>query len=353
MKCSTLCFLFLFSCLFSSGQTPDGNLQDNEQIIIKLEGERAETPLTNFFSHVRVIDARDDTSEVGYYSTGAEGRKWPKLYRISPSAKEGIAEWVTNYLGIKTEDASSSATLLIVLKKLWLSSAAVAARKKYDQKVQPKEQGFDPGLVTKLEVYLEKESTFYPMFKIDSIFTYNKSLSRYAGFYFTESLKQSLQRLFRIDFNEVLNKGRKLSSAELEAYNRKGLAAQILNTRNYKKGVYKSFAEFKANTPSISEYELRSGAMGDVLYVKENGSEYPMRSAWGFSDGTRLYINSCDKYWRLIRKQNTFYFAGIKGIEREAEVDLLQPQTGPLLTRTVFSTTTKYYQVDMATGEVY
>ena len=71
------------------------------------------------------------------------------------------------------------------------------------------------------------------------------------------------------------------------------------------------------NAPSLTEYELRRGKFGDILYVKEKGIEYPERNEWGFCNGTDLFINSTDKYSKLIKQQHSFYFAGIKGITKK------------------------------------
>jgi hypothetical protein len=98
--------------------------------------------------------------------------------------------------------------------------------------------------------------------------------------------------------------------------------------------------------------------MGDILYVMENGQEYPMRNAWGFCNGTKLYVNSSDKYFKLIKRQNTFYFAGIKGIKKKLKHDMLYASLYNLVTdtgrkKTKFSITVKHYKLDMETGEVY
>ena len=132
----------------------------------------------------------------------------------------------------------------------------------------------------------------------------------------------------------------------------------MLNEISFKKGVYKNFEEFKMNSPSLTDYDLRVGKLGDILYVKENGLEYPERKAWGFCNGTDIFINSADKYSKLIRRGNTFYFLGIKGIIRKTKHDLTRASIFNLATNSgvkyiSYSKISKYYKVDMETGEVY
>ena len=161
------------------------------------------------------MDGRDNSSEIGYYSKGTEGKDWPKIYTIPPNTKDGITAWIAIYLQAGTNNAAVANTLFIVIKKLWLSSEATEVIGSNDKKAQTN-QGFEPGLVTELEFYLQKDSVFYPMYKIDSILTYDKSLPKHAGFYFTESLKKSLEKMYRINFASVLNKGKKLSIQDIE-----------------------------------------------------------------------------------------------------------------------------------------
>ena len=358
MKGNSFLVFLIFTYMGNYAQVANNGLPNIDQLNIQLKYESAEKPLADVFSNIEVIDARDDSSKIGYYSTGAEGKNWPKQYRILPSAKDGIDDWVTNYLAINTKNTFLHTTLLIVIKKFWLTTAAAPATIQNDKKVQPKQFGFDPGILTKLEFYLGKDSVFYPMYKFDSVFIYHLVLPQHSDYYITESLKQSLKKLFKINLVDVLNRGRKLSMREIESNNNKNTAIEILNTPRYKKGVYKNFTEFKTNSPSILEYEVRKGSMGDVLYVKENGAEYPFRNAWGFCDSTNLFINSGDKYSKLIRRQNSFYFTGFKGVERKANLNILTASLFNMATNTgskhtQFIKVIKYYKVDIETGEAF
>jgi hypothetical protein len=245
-------FIFLSLCV--NAQTEKKGLQMNDPIIVNLNLEQSEITFSNLISEVKIIDARDNTNEIGYHSYDEFGKNWAKPFQILPSINEGIAKWITNYLGIKDGNEPSPSKLLIVIKKLWLSSEAEPAKNMQDRKLQPKQLGYDAGVLTKMEFYFEKETVFYPIYKIDTIFTYDKDMYNFTSFYITESLKQSLKKLFRINFDEVLIRGRKLSINEIELNNNRNLAIQILNDVELKKGVYKNFIEFKTNNPSITNY---------------------------------------------------------------------------------------------------
>lgn len=358
MKKTVFIIVFLAACFSIKAQIESKDVANKKAVKIQLQPELAEKTLTDIFSGITIIDARDDTSEIGYYSNGMGGRGWPKLYRILPSTGDGINDWITHYLAINTKTSSAPKSLLIVIRKLWLSNEAVPATDENDKKLQAKLLGYDPGIVTNLEFYLEKDSFFYPMYKVDSIFSYTETLPEHAGYYVSESLKESLKKLFNINFSAVLSRGRKLSLNEIVSHIAEDTDIEILKTNNYKKGVYKSFAEFKANAPSIAEYELKTTSLGDMLYVKENGEEYSLRTAWGYCDGSKLFINSTDKYSELTRRQNSFYFAGIKGLNKTTTHGLLPSTFLNFVTQTSekhtkVSKIIKYYKVDLETGDAY
>ena len=101
--------------------------------------------------------------------------------------------------------------------------------------------------------------------------------------------------MYRINFASVLNKGKKLSIQDIEKSNNKNSAAPILNTVVYKKGVYKSFAEFKANAPSMqAEYELKRGEMGVCFSLKKMAKNIHLEKPGGFVMGV-IYIYCCPR----------------------------------------------------------
>ncbi len=256
-----------------------------------------------------------------------------------------------------TKNDSLNKNLLIVIKKLWLSSAAAPTLNGNDKRGQPNE-GWDAGVVCKLELYVEKDSIYYPLYRTDSIYTFTENLSDNPSLFITTALRNSLSKLFTVNMDNVFARGRKLSVIDIYNSNNKNRVMPILTAVSFAKGVYKTFDEFKMNAPSLKDYELRKSELGDLLYVKENNTEYPERNVWGYCDGTNIFINSGDKYSTAIKNQDAFYFEGIKGIIRKTRHDApytslfnVVTNTGRKVTK--FKGVIKYYQVDMETGEAY
>ncbi len=353
----------------------------NNKLEIVLEKEVFSNAFSGSIHSVNVIDVRVDTLAVGYHylkpgdairyqvqpsasPKSKDNDKWSKVYHCSPTLAMGFSDWINEYLQCR-KNASVKNKLLIVVKKFWLSSEADEIRYEND-KIGQAINGWDAGVLCKLEFYLEKDSVFFPLYRIDSVFTFKERLNDYrgtrfddnAGFFVTSVLKTSLEKLADINQDEVIAKRRKLSLGDISRDFSKKLNVPVLNVIDLKKGAYKNFEEFKSNTPSIAVYEFREGPGGDILYIKEGDSEYPTRDTWGFCDGKDIFINSGDKYSKLVKRENTFYFFGVKGMTQKTKNDFWTSSTlnyisgnGPK--KTVYKLDLKYYQIDMDTGEVY
>jgi hypothetical protein len=369
----TILSLIIFVLLFivSNAQIKTHEINLSNKILLDLENESPLQALPFKIKKISVIDARFDTCGIGYLSSenhvlktgvrldtyGAISKKaWPKVYSLTSSVDIAVGNWATNYLQ-STKNDSLNKNLLIVIKKLWLSPAAAPALNENEKRGQPNE-GWDAGVICKLEFYLEKDSIYYPLYRTDSIYTLKENLSDNTSLFITTALRNSLSKLFTVNMDKVFVSGRRLSITDIYTSIKKNRTMPILNTGSFTKGVYKTFDEFKMNAPSLKDYELRKSELGDLLYVKENNAEYPERNAWGYCDGINIFINSGDKYSTVIKNQDAFYFEGIKGIIRKTKHDVpytslfnVVTNTGRKVTK--FKGVIKYYQIDMETGEAY
>jgi hypothetical protein len=268
-----------------------------------------------------------------------------------------VEQWMNNYLQLT--DKAVDRTILVVIKKLRLSKEVTPEQQNANTPGQP-HNGWDQGIVSKIDFYLQSGPDYFPLYRIDSVFNFaeNERLPDAAPLFIKTALKNSLAGLWSINIDDVKAKRRRLSFNDIYINYTKNEAIPVLKAATYKKGVYKSFEEFKNNNPSITIYELRPGRMGDMLHVKEGAEEYPLRNAWGYCDGTNLYVNSGDKYAQLVKQQNSFYFFGIKSVRRKVTHDLMYSSGLNIIQNTGRKNTNfimepKYYLVDMETGEVY
>jgi hypothetical protein len=87
----------------------------------------------------------------------------------------------------------------------------------------------------------------------------------------------------------------------LVQYTSAQVGTSVYDTHQYKKGIYKTFQEFRANNPSITgtiSVKNRTPAAQvyllsapDVLnLVDSTGKEQKVKKYWGYSDGASIYI---------------------------------------------------------------
>lgn len=75
----------------------------------------------------------------------------------------------------------------------------------------------------------------------------------------------------------------------------------IINASSYKKGVYKTFKEFKYNGPSITSEFLFDGKRLWLIDGEGKKKKIYQKDIWGFSDGSKLFI-SWHKYNEITEK---------------------------------------------------
>lgn len=331
-----------------------------EKIILKKEKARFKINIAG----ITIMDGRQDTSGIGYTP-----QRSARKYQLKNGFSNDLFAWFTNYLEIPTNSANRP-SLLINIKKLWVGDEASPIILGNGQAGLAK-NGWYRGTVAKIEYYLQKDSLFIPMYRFDSIVHFD-DLNRYAdkwiAAYITETLKLSLEKLSIINIDSIQFSKKKILLRDIERVNKQAAEITVYSDKDVKKGIYKTFEDFKMNRVYFPDFEFRKGKLGDIIYVKENGAEYPLRNIWGFCDGENFYINSCDKYSRLIRSGNTFYFQGIKSLTpytstasdfAGASVAAAgnnitgSPMPDPPFTSAKYEINLKYYQVDMENGKIY
>lgn len=313
---------------------------------------------THPISSVHVVDMRQDKESLGYYSEWKENGKY-----VLPGAIETIFdEWISRYLNIR-EGTGTGGQLFIFIKKLRISESATAVIFDNGHQGQP-QNGWEKGVVLKAEFFLNRDSVFYPLYRYDSVIVMDEKLPKYANSYLDTALVNSLSRLFSFDWSAVSEKSRKLKLVDIKNRYQQDNDWPILTSAVLKKGVYMNFDEFRTNNPSIAEYSLKKSRMGDMLFVKDKeGTELPERKCWGYCDGRYCFINSGDKYSRLVPEGNTFYFLGSKSPTMKTysyydtplplNINSANAISLDRISDSHFEHSIRNYQLDMETGKVY
>jgi hypothetical protein len=132
-----------------------------------------------------------------------------------------------------------------------------------------------------------------------------------------------------------------------------------------RRGVYHNYLQFRNNAPDennaaflqrelVSRHEIITE--GRPYLVAGKNEHFPLRNAWGFSDGERAFVYFQYKYYALEKTPNGFQFAGpyIPNAEESTEQAATVAAVGLLGNAMVGKKLPKYamYELDMYTGQV-
>ncbi|MFT3911257.1 MAG: hypothetical protein QM737_17685 [Ferruginibacter sp.] len=374
------CFIFQASFAFAQIQT--SAFKPDAVTNLKLRKEQYKFPAGLNISNLTILDARTDTTSIGY-SPGKRSKK----YCFKDGFINEMNNWFFKYLMLAENNANGN-TLLINIKKLRISEEATqkiletgkVARENNDWKNEPtprtRQDGriireennqWENGVIVLIEYYLQKDSMYIPLYRFDSIIPLVGGTSRYAEAFISIGLRSSLVKLFTCTQDSSLLSKKRYSWADIERVNKKISRFPVLTNDEHQKGVYKTFNDFKLNIVSWTDFEMRKGKMGDIIYIKENNKEYPQQDVWGYCDGKDFYINSAHKFSKLIRTGDTYYFQGIKSLSPKdnfignpfselaagASVPASDGVSGGTINPAEYDIVLKYYQLDMENGKTY
>ncbi len=346
------CFILTFTGTFAQIKTKP--LEPGVFKVLSLRNQSSDSLPRLYINRIMILDSRADTTNIGYSPV-----RPVKQYNFKKGFKYELSDWFNSYLNIKQSNPYGH-MLLINIKKLRVSDDAVS-KLVPDGKTGQDRNGWLRGVITKIEYFIQEDSFFIPLYRFDSIVPFKGHPDKDAPDYFSITLKLSLEKLFSIDPSKDLLSKRHILLTDILKANKLVYDLPVYGNTEYKKGVYKTFEDFKMNKTCYPDFELRTASKSDILYVKENGNEFPVRAVWGYCDGQDIYINSGDLYSKLIPIGNTFYFNGIKSLSNYSVIrpmgHLIIPGVLPMPImgeqHVYDEKILKYYQVDMDNGLVY
>jgi hypothetical protein len=369
---SFICFL-LFS-LVGMTQTPI-SLSALPSVTIHLKNNDGPLVLSSF-RHFEVIDERADTSRIGIHTFNPTIGNSRNRQLIFPRPAAGeIAAWLNDHF----TRPGAPYTALIVLRTLWLSDANYIR----EDKVKNPEILFDRTHIRlKVEIYAATDSFYVPILRYDTLQTYKRSnpYNNLATYYSLWDRDVSTMLSDMADSASSLalirtDRGRQLHREDILQYNRSRFDPAITGSAALSPGVYASFEEFRSNTPSIQNFEIKLEKKNRLLYIKDaGGTSYYSHDAWGYCDGKSIYVMRDGVLYPAWKEGNAFYFFSLAYKENTANSyeQMIQPgnpsivsPSGAVVPGTPgqtmwYPTTTTYkanlqriYAIDMDSGKVY
>lgn len=361
--------LIFYSILLTSqciSQVQTNPLSSKDSIRVSLKKMVSDKFPGIALKNVVVFDARPETGSVGYSNLDYQ---IVQKYFFKSTAEKELSDWFNNYLQTNQQD-KNGLTLLINIKKLRVSKN-VFLQKSLQSRDTLIKKSIGQGVVEKIEFFLQQDSFFIPLYRFDSAISITGKLPKDAGSFITTALTLSVASFLNMTSGIKPANKRKLLLEDIVRSNNQINDLPVNKETTLKRGIYKTFEEFKMNTPSITEYELRKGSSGAV-FINENGSLYEVKDIWGFCDGNDYYIRAGNSYSKLIRTENSFYFSGrkITAVKPDkVNPELLNfgfsildmglfggnfdPTTKYYSDKPAYDVVQRHYQLDMETGEFY
>ncbi len=319
--------LFLYSSipLIAHSQTSNSFRKDDYDITkfkvkkIGIAPSQDQIQLKNI-GGIRVIDARADTTAVGFMQ---KNTRKPVFLLLDNGLQNGSEQFINSYCRKESQD--SSLAVFMVIKKLWLTDGLDSKNQEYENnkiKVSGDYRFRDDanedttsGLVLKIEFYAKVKLSYYALYRYDSSISGTHSVAYFGPEYIRLGLTESLSKLANMDRSiyTIIGNRKAFNFEDLKQHNDKSFDLPVLKDSVLKSGAYLSFEEFKTNRPSQTSFQVKKEKLTDIVYIKEaDGKEYARRDIWGYCDGKNAYIKSSENFFLLQRKENAFYVYGSK-----------------------------------------
>ena len=240
------------------------------------------------FSHFEVIDERADTSRIGVHTSVPDfGRNHDRQLVFDRSAAGEMAD----FLNRRFTRPDAPYTALVILRTLWLSDASYIR----EDLVRHPELRFERTHIhLKVEVYAIRDGRYIPVLRFDTLQTaWKKRLLQERSTYhewgqnlvlLMDELGDSTSRVAARKEN-----GPWVALEDIRQFNSSRFEAPIAETPPAR-GVYANFEEFRNNTPSIQDFEIKTENNEHLLYIRESGNTYYSHDAWGYCDGKDIYV---------------------------------------------------------------
>ena len=278
--------------------------QEGKPYTLSLEGVAPSDKVSLPFRAISVIDARFDQKHIGLLAKDLsyKGITQNKTLAIFP---EELRHYLPKLVsGFSTLDSSGTDTLSILVKQFRLT----------DHFSHTPDKDIAPQSILTISCSFYK-STNGRLFRIAAV---DDVIAQYWGIngqlqkeevpaLRTEAVMKLLQRVFQNrdwTATEV-----SFPSGEVEEGVAKRLQVSALTDRSLAPGIYKTFKEFKNNTPSITEFKIGrryDGAIKEVIDSK--GTLMHPDEFWGLCDGEDRYVNFHGGIYKLAQAGNNFRF---------------------------------------------
>ncbi|BAV05159.1 hypothetical protein FLA_1166 [Filimonas lacunae] len=170
-------------------------------------------------------------------------------------------------------------------------------------------------LKVELECYYKQAEDYCPALRIDSSYLIELEeieVEKAMSYALEEMTELISLKLNSADFNRIIQRKKYTFSQLQERYANPANVHRLLSFTGFTKGIYTSFEEWKNNAPALpGNFTVREEKDNVKTLWDSHQNQVFSKDVFGFSDGSRFWIQSAGFYFPLIRIQNGFEFYGI------------------------------------------
>lgn len=304
------------------------------------------------FKKIEILDYRFDTTKVGYTAY----RRTHEKLAVKGSLQSTLTAYLNNYFRDNL-DSSSSRTLVIVLKKLWLQYGAT------NQMLRSKD--IDHGSIlnymrrntvclANAEVFAGSGETYQALVKLSHNFTIEEADKKNNLSLLLLPFDSLIQKINSLDVEATLIQKKFFLLPDIHANYQKRFDLPMLIIRKLSRGIYVTFDDFKNNKVSYPDFMYKTSKYSADVTITQNGKEIILTEYWGFFDGKNLWAKPGLIPFKTVRQGNTFDLYGSLRGETFGYSNTTFTQIGPLTTNNTSSFIPAHpLQIDMETGKVY
>ena len=306
------------------------------------------------FSGIKVLDKRYDTSAIGYIRTANPHYEAYRL--ITKSKLQYDADTFLNQL-YKEGFRANDSLLIIVVRKFLVYKKYTLANPKLLKGTIVQHYLFN----LSIDCFSLAENVYTPLVKKDTIIIMNDgTIESEKGALISESIGNLINSLSLDSVVRQVSGRKKFTFVELNEYYDQNLRQPILNDTFLRKGVYRTFEEFKQNRPYYEAFEVTKVKSETILYLTDDKGSVPTTSEWGYCDGKNIYIKTGKHLFKLSRQAGSYVFMGemanvVKVPNKSAFNNIPVLWLAGRVLDTAMSTPDELVplQLDMASGELY
>jgi hypothetical protein len=311
------------------------------------------------FGRIKVVDNRYDTTKFGYERSKSRDYK----ITVDGSFEKRMTDYLEGYYK-KNLDPSSTRTLLIVVKKLWLQFGSTSQMLGSKDLAKNSVLGLMYANViclADLEVFAGDENEYRALMKIAHNFdlenyqTNNELFSKNRNLALLLMPFDSLMnKVNESDIEQLIAPKKKYSMTAISEIYKKRFALPALSQSGLQKGIYRTFDDFRNNKVIYPDFIYKVSKFSTDITVMQNGIESSITDYWGFFDGQHLYIKPGLLPFAVSKQGNTFDFYGNLGRDVRTNSGVMNARYGSFLANSGNSLIPYYpLQLDMETGKVY